>query len=133
MTSYVRDWGLTDGLEVFKFDTNPIDNDTDGDIFDFWEYHIGWNESNDNWSSLKAGSSGMDRHGDGGSMRSQPNAVGHKMEPCLDLISNSPGSHGPKGSNDAGEDPDHGRWTWEPRIYTPYTNFRNSMPSPTLT
>ena len=32
--------------------TNPLDNDTDGDMMpDFYEYSRGWNESNDNWSS----------------------------------------------------------------------------------
>jgi hypothetical protein len=49
---YYRDYALTDGREVFKFGTNPTDNDTDWDMLpDWYEYDKGWNESNDNWSS----------------------------------------------------------------------------------
>ena len=37
---------------MFKYGTNPLDNDTDGDMMpDFYEYYRGWNETNDNWSS----------------------------------------------------------------------------------
>ena len=33
------------------YGTNPLDNDTDGDMMpDFYEYYRGWNETNDNWS-----------------------------------------------------------------------------------
>ncbi len=50
---YVRDLSLSDGLEIFKFGTNPLDNDTDGDMMpDFYEHYRGWNETNDNWSSF---------------------------------------------------------------------------------
>ena len=43
---------LTDGRELFKYGTNPLDNDTDGDMMpDFYEHYRGWNETNDNWSS----------------------------------------------------------------------------------
>ena len=49
---YVMDTNLSDGREVFKYGTNPLDNDTDGDMMpDFYEYYRGWNEVNDNWSS----------------------------------------------------------------------------------
>ena len=35
------------------YGTNPLDNDTDGDMMpDFYEFHRGWNETNDNWSSF---------------------------------------------------------------------------------
>ena len=53
VTSYYQDFNLTDGREVFKYGTNPMDNDTDGDMIpDWYEYAKAWNESNDNYSSL---------------------------------------------------------------------------------
>ena len=52
VVSHDRDWNLSDGREVFKYGTNPMDNDTDGDMLpDWYEYEKGWNESNDNFSS----------------------------------------------------------------------------------
>ena len=46
VTSYESDRNLTDGREVFKYGTNPKDNDTDGDMLpDWYEYSKGWNES----------------------------------------------------------------------------------------
>ena len=52
--SHVRDWNLTDGREVFKYGTNPKDNDTDGDMLpDWYEYVKGWNETNDNYVSSR--------------------------------------------------------------------------------
>ena len=37
--SHDRDWNLSDGREVFKYGTNPMDNDTDGDMLpDWYEY-----------------------------------------------------------------------------------------------
>jgi len=51
---YVQDMSLSDGREIFKFGTNPLDNDTDGDMMpDYYEYYRGWNETNDNWSSFE--------------------------------------------------------------------------------
>ena len=32
VVSHDRDWNLSDGREVFKYGTNPMDNDTDGDM-----------------------------------------------------------------------------------------------------
>lgn len=53
VVDYIQDMSLTDGREVFKYGTNPLDNDTDGDMMpDFYEFHRGWNETNDNWSSF---------------------------------------------------------------------------------
>ena len=53
VTNYNQNFNLSDGREVLKYGTNPLDNDTDGDMLpDFYEYHLGWNEVNDNWSSL---------------------------------------------------------------------------------
>ena len=52
VVSHDRDWNLSDGREVFKYGTNPMDNDTDGDMLpDWYEYEKGWNETNDNFSS----------------------------------------------------------------------------------
>ena len=54
VTIYESDRNLTDGREVFKYGTNPKDNDTDGDMLpDWYEYSKGWNESNNNWSSYR--------------------------------------------------------------------------------
>ncbi len=143
VTSHVRDWGLTDGLEVFKFGTNPIDNDTDGDMLpDFWEYHIGWNESNDNWSSLKQVRVVWIDTATGASctlttlnclpLRSQDGTL---SRPDLEFT----WVHmDPRDPNDAGEDPDQdGRWTCTGAscIYTPYTNFQEfyAIADPDLT
>ena len=39
VVSHDRDWNLSDGREVFKYGTNPMDNDTDGDMLpDWYEY-----------------------------------------------------------------------------------------------
>ena len=52
VVDYRQDMSLSDGREMFKYGTNPLDNDTDGDMMpDFYEFHRGWNETNDNWSS----------------------------------------------------------------------------------
>ena len=54
MTGYDVDENMSDGREVYKYGTNPMDNDTDGDMLpDWYEYGKGWNESNDNWSSYR--------------------------------------------------------------------------------
>ena len=53
VVDYRQDMSLSDGREMFKYGTNPLDNDTDGDMMpDFYEYYRGWNETNDNWSSF---------------------------------------------------------------------------------
>ena len=53
VTAHYQDFNLTDGREVFKYGTNPMDNDTDGDMIpDWYEYAKAWNESNDNYSSF---------------------------------------------------------------------------------
>ena len=52
VVSHVRDYNYSDGREVFKYGSNPSDNDSDGDMLpDWYEYKMGWNESNDNFSS----------------------------------------------------------------------------------
>ena len=45
VTEHYKDFNLTDGREVFKYGTNPSDNDTDGDMIpDWYEYAKAWNE-----------------------------------------------------------------------------------------
>ena len=52
VTSHLRDYNYSDGREVFKYGSNPSDNDTDGDMLpDWYEYKMGWNENNDNFST----------------------------------------------------------------------------------
>ena len=49
-----RNYSLMDGLEVLKFGTNPVNDDTDGDFLpDWYEHRKGWNETNQNWTSLR--------------------------------------------------------------------------------
>jgi hypothetical protein len=53
VTSHTQDFNLSDGREVFKYGTNPSDNDSDGDMLpDWYEYDKGWNEENDNYSTF---------------------------------------------------------------------------------
>jgi hypothetical protein len=53
VTSHSQDFNLSDGREVFKYGTNPSDNDSDGDMLpDWYEYNKGWNEDNDNYSTF---------------------------------------------------------------------------------
>ena len=53
VSDYLQNYNLSDGREILKYGTNALDNDTDGDMLpDYYEYHMGWNEMNDNWSSL---------------------------------------------------------------------------------
>ena len=53
VSDYLQNYNLSDGREILKYGTNALDNDTDGDMLpDYYEYHMGWNEANDNWSSL---------------------------------------------------------------------------------
>ena len=54
VSNHQRDYSLRDGLEVLKFGTNPMNDDTDGDFLpDWYEHRKGWNETNENWSSLR--------------------------------------------------------------------------------
>ena len=44
----------SDGREILKYGTNPLDNDTDWDMLpDWYEYALAWNESLDNFSSQR--------------------------------------------------------------------------------
>jgi hypothetical protein len=52
--SYDRDWSLSDGMEIFKFGTNPHQNDTDHDFLpDWYEYYHGWDESDDDFTTTQ--------------------------------------------------------------------------------
>ena len=44
--NYYQDFSLSDGREILKYGTNPLDNDTDWDMLpDWYEYALAWNES----------------------------------------------------------------------------------------
>ncbi|MEE2812086.1 MAG: hypothetical protein VX320_02595 [Candidatus Thermoplasmatota archaeon] len=143
-TGYDNDWALLDGREVYKFGTNPLDDDTDGDMLpDFYEYSKGWNENQDNWSTLR-----------------QIKVVWEDLiiDPPLDeekllkpLNVSSDGSGGfilsrpnfewtwatfdPRDPSDALEDPDNdGGWdcSGPTCIYIPYNNFQEYYGNTTL-
>ena len=61
VTEHYKDFNLTDGREVFKYGTNPSDNDTDGDMIpDWYEYTKAWNETNDNLFIVSQNPGGLD-------------------------------------------------------------------------
>ena len=139
VTDYIQDMNLSDGREVFKYGTNPLDNDTDGDMMpDFYEYYRGWNETNDNWSSYLK-------------IQVQWEQISaNNLKPVL--ISNNVISrpvlnwvwftHDATDANDAGQDADNdGGWDCSGGncVYQPYNNFQEyygvvnaSLSSPTL-
>ena len=52
--SYDRDWSLSDGMEIFKFGTNPHQHDSDHDFLpDWYEYYHGWDESDDDFTTTQ--------------------------------------------------------------------------------
>jgi len=127
-----RDWNLSDGREVFKYGSNPLDNDSDGDMLpDWYEYAKGWNESNDNFSSLLSVQVQWIDSSTGGPCQSDTTV-------CLPLSDNG-GILGrptlaqtwvkfdPADASDASMDPDRdGDWSCSgvECVYTPYTNFQ---------
>ena len=132
--SHVRDYNYSDGREVFKYGSNPSDNDSDGDMLpDWYEFKLGWNESNDNFSSfLKIQVQWIDP-GTGGACTTSTSS-------CLPLSLNSQTGElqrpdleytwftlDPADPNDANLDPDQdGNWdcTGVGCTYEPYTNFQ---------
>ena len=139
INSYSRDSNLSDGREVFKYGTNPLDNDTDGDMMpDFYEYYRGWNETNDNWSSLLQISVVWHQVT---SVVWKPVQVSNGVisRPVLDWTWFT---HDPTDPADAGQDADNdGAWDCSSGscIYEPYNNFQEyygvvnaSMSSPSL-
>jgi hypothetical protein len=139
ITDYVRNMNLTDGREIFKYGTNPLDNDTDGDMMpDFYEYYRGWNETNDNWSSyLKIELEWQQIS----SNNWKPLSIvdGNLYRPDLNWVWFT---HDATNADDAGQDADNdGDWICSGGncIYKPYNNFQEyygivnaSLSSPTL-
>ena len=124
IVDYIQDMSLSDGREIFKFGTNPLDNDTDGDMMpDFYEYFRGWNETNDNWSSFLK-------------IEVQWQQVTPQIWKPIDLSDGQitrPSlewtwfTHDPTNPNDATEDPDNdGEWDCSGSScqYMPYNNFQ---------
>ena len=124
IVDYIQDMSLSDGREIFKFGTNPLDNDTDGDMMpDFYEYFRGWNETNDNWSSFLK-------------IEVQWQQVTPQIWKPIDLSDGQitrPSlewtwfTHDPTDPNDATEDPDNdGEWDCSGSScqYIPYNNFQ---------
>ena len=130
--AYENDWALLDGREVFKFGTNPGDNDTDGDMLpDHHEYARGWNETNDNYSSYMHievqwqdfGSTKKPLNlSNGGHERPEMRWTWAQMDP--------------RDPSDAVLDPDNdGGWdcTGPTCVYIPYNNFQEYFGNTTLT
>jgi len=133
--SHVRDHNYSDGREVFKYGSNPMDNDTDGDMLpDWYEYKMAWNESNDNFSSYLPIQVTWIDVATGGPCNSDTNS-------CLPLSRDSgDGTLGrpdvamawftldPADATDANLDPDQdGNWDCSGAggcAYEPYTNFQ---------
>ncbi|HIL66145.1 MAG TPA: hypothetical protein EYG33_08295 [Candidatus Poseidoniales archaeon] len=131
VVSHYLDWNLSDGREVFKYGTNPMDNDTDGDMLpDWYEYSKGWNESNDNYSSFLNvevqwvdPSTGVACTADTTSCRPLSQNSGTLSRPTLGLTW---AQFDPRDSSDANYDPDmDGNWDCSGATceYTAYTNF----------
>jgi hypothetical protein len=122
--SYYRDWNLTDGREVFKYQTNPMDNDTDGDMLPDWhEYKIGWNENFDNWSKfVQVAVNWSIINGAKKPLNQTP--LGEIVRPVLEWVW---ATFNASDDSDAVQDPDHdGKYRrlgvgWE---YVPYNNFQ---------
>ena len=139
VVGYEQNMNLSDGREVFKYGTNALDNDTDGDMMpDFYEYYRGWNETNDNWSSYL-----------------QVSVVWYQVTPnVLKPVTVNGGTigrplldwtwftHDATDASDAGQDADNdGGWDCNGGncVYIPYNNFQEyygvvnaTLSSPTL-
>ena len=139
VVGYEQNMNLSDGREVFKYGTNALDNDTDGDMMpDFYEYSRGWNETNDNWSS-----------------HLQISVVWYQVTPSVlkpvtvnggtigrPLLDWTWFTHDATDASDAGQDADNdGGWdcTGGNCVYIPYNNFQEyygvvnaTLSSPTL-
>ncbi len=124
LLNYIRDDSLSDGREIFKYGTNPLDNDTDGDMMpDFYEFYRGWNETNDNWSSLLK--IAVDWYQvTPTNWKPVDVSKGYISRPNLNWTWFT---HDPTDSSDAGQDADNdGEWDCSSGIcnYIPYTNFQ---------
>ena len=134
VVSHVPDYNYSDGREVFKYGSNPSDNDTDGDMLpDWYEYKLGWNESNDNFSSYLqiqvvwidvATGGACDTDTNSCLPLSQDGSGGTLARPDLDYTWFT---LDPSDPNDANFDPDQdGNWDCSGAgcVYEPYTNFQ---------
>ncbi len=129
--SHDRDWNMSDGREVFKYGSNPMDDDTDGDMLpDWYEYEKGWNETNDNFSSQRYVEvqwidigNGLPCTSSTASCRPLSLEDGNYSRPDLGLTW---ATFDPRDPLDANEDPDQdGNWDCSGATceYSPYTNF----------
>ena len=132
VVAHERDYNLSDGREVFKYGTNPMDNDTDGDMIpDWYEHAKGWNETNDNYSSwLQIRVQWIDTTTGGGcttdtnSCRPLSIDSGSLSRPNLAFTWFT---MDPRDATDANEDHDQdGNWDCSGAgcVYTPYTAFQ---------
>ena len=132
VTEHYQDFNLTDGREVFKYGTNPMDNDTDGDMIpDWYEYAKAWNETNDNYSSYLQISVVWIDPATGGACDTSTNSclplslnAGTLQRPDLDFAWFT---MDPRDAIDANYDPDQdGNWDCSGAgcSYEPYTNFQ---------
>ena len=132
VVAHERDYNLSDGREVFKYGTNPMDNDTDGDMIpDWYEHAKGWNETNDNYSSwLQIRVQWIDTTTGGActtdttSCRPLSIDTGSLARPNLAFTWFS---MDPRDATDANEDHDQdGNWDCSGAgcVYTPYTAFQ---------
>ncbi|MDP6899235.1 MAG: hypothetical protein QGF94_00150 [Candidatus Thalassarchaeaceae archaeon] len=132
--AYDRGWALLDGREVYKYGTNPMDDDTDGDMLpDFYEYSKGWNESNDNWSSLLHIKVVWEDFGTTKKPLNVSNGGLTLARPNFEWVW---ATFDPRDSSDATEDPDNdGGWdcSGPTCIYIPYNNFQEYYGNTTLT
>jgi hypothetical protein len=129
---HYKDFNLTDGREVFKYGTNPDDNDTDGDMIpDWYEYAKAWNETNDNYSSYLQIRVVWIDPATGGACDTSTNSclplsldAGTLQRPDLDFTWFT---MDPRDAVDANFDPDQdGNWDCSGAgcAYEPYTNFQ---------
>ena len=130
--SYDKDWSLSDGKEVFKFGSNPRQNDSDRDFLpDWYEFYHGWDEIDDDFTINKQIMVTWIDISNGGECVGGTNT-------CLPLSYTSPGilprplldntdvTMDPSDPTDAQLDPDNdGNWVCDAMgcEYTPNTNF----------
>ena len=125
--NYYQDFSLSDGREILKYGTNPLDNDTDWDMLpDWYEYRMAWNETLDNFSSQRYISVEWIETGAEDSIQKKPLKIDGEniMRPDLSLTWFT---LDPRDPSDALLDPDNdGDWDCSGVVceYTEYSNFQ---------
>ncbi len=124
---YYRSWALTDGREVLKYGSDAMHNDTDWDMLpDWYEFELGWNETNDNWSSYQQVEVVWEQYSVLGSIAMRPlHSNGGLLE--RPILNWTWVTFDPTDPTDSLEDPDKdGNWdcTNVGCTYTPYNNFQ---------